>query len=148
MKQTFYSSSEKETKAIARDIAYKILGSKPSKAVVIALSGDLGAGKTVFTKGFLAALGIKTRVTSPTFVVSKRYSIKKGGFQSVYHMDCYRVRDPKELEVLGFNTVISNPQNILLIEWPENAGHLSPSVRVDIDHLPEENRRKIVVSSK
>lgn len=148
MKKVIYSSSEKETKELARDIAFKIVGSEPKRAVIINLSGDLGAGKTVFTKGFLASLGVKSRVTSPTFVISKRYGVKKGGFKNVFHFDCYRVRDPHELEVLGFKDMISDPRNIILIEWPENAGRLSPDFKILIDHLPQEKGRRITITGK
>lgn len=156
MKKTTISSSEKETKKIASDSALQIINSRPKKAVIVALSGDLGAGKTVFTKGFLASLGVKTRVTSPTFVVFKRYAVpprrafgetgKKRNFDSVYHFDCYRIKDPQELKTLGFKDICANPRNIVLIEWPENAGRLSPTLRVSIDHLPEENARWITIS--
>jgi len=148
MKKVIYSSSEKETKTLASDVAVRIMASDPKKAVIITLSGDLGAGKTVFTKGFLASLGVKTRVTSPTFVISKRYSIKKESFKNIFHFDCYRVRDPRELEVLGFKDIISDPRNIVLIEWPENAGRLSPDFKISIDHLPKENERRITVVEK
>jgi len=147
MKKIFLSSSEKETKKIAADIASKteITG---DRATVITLSGDLGAGKTAFTKGFLAAMGVKYRVTSPTFVVSKRYSVKKRGFKNVYHFDCYRIRDPKELLVIGFKEILADRSNIILIEWPENAGRLSPSIRISISHMPTENERRLTVQSK
>jgi tRNA threonylcarbamoyladenosine biosynthesis protein TsaE len=146
MKKTIYSSSEKETKALGAEIALKIQKLSPKKAVLITLSGDLGSGKTVFTKGFLASLGVKTRVTSPTFVVSKRYSIKKRNFKNVYHLDCYRIRDPKELLVIGLKEILADPQNIILIEWPDNAFRLSPAFRISINHLSGENDRKITIS--
>ena len=145
-KTVLSSSSEKETKKIASDLAQKIITNRPEKAVLITLSGDLGSGKTVFTKGFLASLGVKTRVTSPTFVVSKRYSIKKRNFKNVYHLDCYRIRDPKELLVIDLKEILADPQNIILIEWPENAFRLSPAFRISINHLSRENDRKITIS--
>ena len=116
------------------------------KAVVISLSGDLGAGKTAFTKGFLTGFGVRSRVTSPTFVVMKRYPVKKSGFKDVYHLDLYRIIDPKELDILGFKEILDDPRNIVLIEWPENGGRFRSTIKVSITHLPEENRRKIDIT--
>jgi len=145
MKKVFLSSSEKETKKIAGDIAVEMEGHTGGKAVIISLSGDLGAGKTAFTKGFLSAMGVKSRVTSPTFVVYKRYPVKKGHFKDIYHFDCYRIRDPKELSIIGFKDISADPRNIILIEWPENAGRISPDIRISIDHLPKEDERRITI---
>jgi len=148
MKRVFLSSSEKETKKIAGDIAGEMEGYTGKKAVIISLSGDLGAGKTAFTKGFLSAMSVRSRVTSPTFVVYKRYSVKKGRFKDIYHFDCYRIRDPKELSIIGFKSISADPRNIILIEWPENAGRISPDIRISIDHLPKEDERRITVIKK
>ncbi|MDD4930795.1 MAG: tRNA (adenosine(37)-N6)-threonylcarbamoyltransferase complex ATPase subunit type 1 TsaE [Candidatus Colwellbacteria bacterium] len=143
MKKTILSLSEKDTKKAGSDIALEILEIDHKKAVIISLSGDLGAGKTAFTKGFLTGFGVKSRVTSPTFVVMKRYPVKKGGFKNVYHLDLYRIADSKELDILGFKRILDDPQNIVLIEWPEKGGRLKPNIKVLITHLLEENRRKI-----
>ena len=101
---------------MAKDILAE--GNKNS-AVVLALSGDLGAGKTTFLQGFARGLGIKEVVNSPTFIVMKRFKIYDLRFKNFYHIDCYRLESEKDLEGLGFKEIISNPKNIVAIEWPE-----------------------------
>ncbi len=109
--------------------AKKILKAKSSKlkAAVIALSGDLGAGKTTFTQGFVKALGVKHHVTSPTFLIVRRYEIpepkssklKAQSYLNVFHFDLYRIHSIGELAPLHFKKIMNNPQNIVLLEWPE-----------------------------
>ena len=75
---------------------------KPGKkALVIALRGDLGAGKTTFTQGFFRGLGIKRNPISPTFVIMRRYALHAEGFRNVYHFDAYRLKKEEDMEVLG-----------------------------------------------
>ena len=113
------SDSSKKTKEAARSLVEKILKKPPEdSALIIALTGDLGSGKTTFIQGFFKGVGIKKRITSPTFVIFKRFKIHDSRFKSIYHIDCYRLT-PKELAVLDFQEIINNPQNIVLIEWAE-----------------------------
>lgn len=147
MTKSFLSQSEEETKKIASGVALKLSPLK-DKAVVIYLSGNLGAGKTVFTKGLLSSLGIKSRITSPTFTIFKRYPVTKRGFKNVYHFDCYRIKNSRELDTIGFRDILNNPQNIVLIEWPENIKKkIGASVRITIRHLPQNDARKISLAS-
>lgn len=88
-------------------------------AVVVALSGDLGSGKTTFTQGFAKSLGIKERITSPTFVILKRFKINDLRFKNLIHVDAYRFENPKEMLDLGWKEMLSRPKNIILIEWAE-----------------------------
>ena len=81
----YHSGSEKETQKIAGSLASKVINSK--KPVIIALEGELGAGKTTFVRGFLRSLGVKDKVKSPTFVLMRHY---KKGDKEIYHLDCYR----------------------------------------------------------
>ena len=105
-------------------LAEKILADlvkKPDRkqALILALKGNLGSGKTTLTQGLAKALGIKKRITSPTFVILKR-------FKNFYHIDCYRLRKPEEILELGFREIIANPKNIVVIEWPEKIKKLLP----------------------
>lgn len=143
--RSFTSKSEAETKSIAQSIAQSVL-ERPlgKKALVIPLIGDLGAGKTTFVKGFLSGFGIKTKVLSPTFVIMKRYLIKNRGLsEHIYHFDCYRIKNPHELEAIGIKEIIANPKNIILIEWPENAGPYSIGKSISFSYGDSENIRKI-----
>jgi tRNA threonylcarbamoyladenosine biosynthesis protein TsaE len=100
-----------ETQRLAMALAQKILKSKPKKAgFVLALEGELGAGKTTFLQGFAKGLGIKEKILSPTFVIMRRYGIRntKYGILNFYHIDCYRIQKPKEILDLGVKEIISN----------------------------------------
>ncbi len=115
------TKNERETKKVARLLVQEII-KKPLKtkgAVVIGLQGELGAGKTRFVQGFAKGLGIKRRLTSPTFVLIKKY-------KNLYHIDCYRLSKPKDLLDLDFKEIISNPDNIILIEWAEKIRKILP----------------------
>jgi tRNA threonylcarbamoyladenosine biosynthesis protein TsaE len=119
-------------------------------AKVIALQGDLGAGKTTFTQGFFKALGARGRVTSPTFVLMKRFSLpsrsKRSGFARAYHIDAYRFRAPKESDALGLKELFQDPQAIILVEWPERLKGVVPrgATRVRFRHGEKENERVII----
>ena len=89
-------------------------------AQVIFLRGDLGVGKTAFTKELAKALGIEETVTSPTFVVLKEYPVENHAFiTNLIHIDAYRLADASELEYLHWNQYVQNPHNCIAIEWPE-----------------------------
>ena len=92
---------------------------KKKNALILALSGNLGSGKTTFIQGFLRAAGIRRKITSPTFVLIKNYKIQTENYKRVYHIDCYRIKKSKELLDLGLKEILNNPENIVLIEWPE-----------------------------
>lgn len=146
--KSFASKSAVETKSFAASLASDLLN-RPlgKKALVIPLVGDLGAGKTTFVKGFISGFGIRSKVLSPTFVIIKRYPIKKSGsFKNIYHLDCYRIKDYRDLEILGIKEIIADPQNIVLIEWPENAGPYGLGKSITLLHKHEENSRNIRVS--
>ena len=111
--KTFISKSEKETEKIAEFIYQKY----KNKAVIFALSGDLGCGKTVFSRKIGKLMGVKERITSPTFVIYNEYKIKKGKF---LHFDLYKINESYELDEINFFNLFKN--NISCIEWPENMG--------------------------
>jgi tRNA threonylcarbamoyladenosine biosynthesis protein TsaE len=127
--KTVHTSSPRETKKIGETIARKILVStkkSSKKASIIALLGDLGAGKTTFAQGFLRSLGVKRKITSPTFILFRKYPIRKKNFRSVYHIDAYRLTSGDDLLLLGIREVVRDPQNIILIEWPERVSSIVP----------------------
>ncbi len=107
----FKTSSDKETKKIASDLAKK-LSSK-----IIALEGELGAGKTTFTQGFAQGLGIKDKIISPTFVLIRQHQIPSSN-KILFHIDLYRLEEPLSISNLGIDEIL-NSGNYVLIEWAE-----------------------------
>ena len=110
-----------------------------ASAVVIGLSGDLGSGKTTFTQQFGALLGIEETIASPTFVLEKIYKITPdfvGVFEHLIHIDAYRIESEQEMKQLGWEEIISNPKNILMVEWPERIAGLMPAghIQVKFEH--------------
>ena len=123
------SASSKETKQIAARLAKTIsLSSSRSGALVLALEGNLGAGKTTFVQGFARALGAKENVLSPTFVLIKVYPLntKRYALRHLIHIDCYRLDSPKDLLHLGFKDLLKDKDAIILIEWADRIRKIIP----------------------
>lgn len=121
------SKSITDTQNIAKDLAQDIIAKK--KPNVVLLEGELGGGKTTFSQGFLASLGVDKSVTSPTFVIMQSYSIPESDYK-VYHLDLYRLNQEWEVLDLGIMDMIQNPKNILLIEWASK----TPKLWENISH--------------
>ena len=126
-------------------LAGKSAGEKAKPGEIYALTGDLGAGKTVFAKGFAAGLGITEPVNSPTFTILQIY---EGGRLPLYHFDVYRIEDEAEMEEVGLDEYLYG-NGVCLIEWPERIAEILPeSTRiVSIDRDPEKglDYRKITL---
>lgn len=124
------TKNQNQTKKIGEDLAKEILKEAPrKKAFVLVLEGDLGGGKTTFLQGFARGLEIKDRILSPTFVLMKRFAIKKKnkpGFTDFYHFDCYRVKNHKDILALGFEEIVSDPHNVIAVEWAERIKKIIP----------------------
>ncbi len=117
------SGSPGETREIGRELAAKLQAGD-----VITLSGDLGAGKTVFTKGLAEGLGVQELVTSPTFTILQEYY---DGRLPLYHFDAYRIEDPEEMTEIGFQDFLESG-GVCVIEWAERIEELLPARRIDI----------------
>lgn len=145
------SFSAQQTKKIAADLAKKILAGTPYKkyALIVALVGDLGAGKTTFVQGFAKALGIKHRMVSPTFLIFRKYELRNKKYDFFYHVDVYRIHSPKELNVLGFKSLIQNTKYIILVEWAEKIKKLLPkdTIWVRFKHGRRESERILIISN-
>jgi tRNA threonylcarbamoyladenosine biosynthesis protein TsaE len=126
--KSYLTKSPSKTKKLAEALAKRILKQKRKlkKAIVIGLTGELGSGKTTFLKGFAKGLGIKEKILSPSFIIMKKFSIFNFQFSNFFHIDCYRVEKPKEILDLGFKEIISNPRNIVAIEWAERIAKSLP----------------------
>jgi tRNA threonylcarbamoyladenosine biosynthesis protein TsaE len=112
--------------------------------VVLALSGELGAGKTTFTKALAIELGITEPVTSPTFVIQKSYNVSdRSDIKKLVHIDAYRLESGADAEVLGLAETISTNGNLVVIEWAENIKSALPSgvINIKFEYISNTTRR-------
>lgn len=137
----FISNSTEETEAFAAALADKISG-----AAVIAMTGDLGAGKTAFVRGLAKGLGFTGEVSSPTFAIVHEYV---GGRLPLYHFDMYRVEDWNSLYSTGFFDYMEI-KSVLAVEWSENIENALPDdlITVDIKRGDGDNCRIITLSTR
>ena len=139
MEKRVYTSSEEETEACGQELAE---GLGPGS--VVALYGDLGAGKTAFVRGLARGLGVRESVSSPTFTIVNEYP----GAIPLFHFDMYRLRDEGELFDIGWEDYLDR-NGVCALEWSERVeGALGPdTVRVTLRRL-DDARREIVISRK
>jgi tRNA threonylcarbamoyladenosine biosynthesis protein TsaE len=142
MLKKIISKNTEDTEKIAKDFI-KNIKSYNKSATLIALSGELGAGKTTFTQALGKHLGIKNKINSPTFVIMKKYALKSNEHDFLFHLDAYRLKNEKELEKLGWAEIIANPKNLIFIEWPENVKKAIPKkhISIKISHIKEGERK-------
>lgn len=146
------TKSEGETVKVAKELANKLIKKKSKTAVIIALKGELGAGKTTFIRGFSKVLGVREKILSPTFVLIHKHKLSykpnwsDGSHRALYHIDAYRLNSAKELEKLGVKEIFSGPENIVLIEWADRVEKIIPknAIWVHMDHISK-NKRKILI---
>ncbi|MBQ7208014.1 MAG: tRNA (adenosine(37)-N6)-threonylcarbamoyltransferase complex ATPase subunit type 1 TsaE [Lentisphaeria bacterium] len=132
----FVSRSESETE----EAGFRLARSLSSGSTVL-LRGDLGAGKTVFSRGFARGLGITEPVSSPTYTIVQEYERPGGG--RLYHLDLYRISGVEAALAFGADEFFADPAAIALVEWPERIEGLLPpgAVNVRLEHLSESERR-------
>lgn len=142
LKETYETHSVAETIRLGEKLARQING-----PAVIALTGQIGSGKTHFIKGLSHGFGVKNsgEVKSPTFVLMHIYQ----GRLPVYHFDLYRLEKEKELDLIGFDEFVSNPEAVSFIEWADRAPKRIPSGSIHV-HLEiiDSTRRKISIHKK
>lgn len=135
-----------ETQKVAREFVGSLNMFKDG-ATIVGFYGDLGAGKTSFTQGVAQALGIGDVVVSPTFVIEKVYELYNQNFTHLIHIDAYRLETSKELVSLGWNTIISNQSNLILIEWPERvADIMPPHIKIKLSAQENTEEREIEIT--
>lgn len=139
------TTSARQTHRFGQQLARRIRGGE-----VIALSGELGAGKTVLVKGIAAGLGIQRTITSPTFLLLRVYRVR--GHKKIrhfVHVDAYRVKHPAELLDAGLGDYLGQPDTVAVIEWADRVRTVLPKRRVDIQLQlgVTKNRRQIVRTS-
>lgn len=141
-KQIWDSFSEKETFRIAKELA-----EQATPGEVYCLSGDLGVGKTVFTKGFASGLGITEPVSSPTFTIVQIY---EEGRLPLYHFDVYRIEDIEEMEEIGYEDCFYG-EGVCLVEWAELIKEILPEqckkIRIEKDSDKGFDYRRITIEA-
>ncbi len=132
----FISGSPGDTEKFA-----SVLAEKLPRGTVILLYGDLGAGKTVFARGFARGLGITEPVSSPTYTIVQEYPLPDGGM--LYHLDLYRIDGEASALAFGADEFLNDGMSYALVEWPERINGILPAsaVEITIEHLAEDRRR-------
>jgi tRNA threonylcarbamoyladenosine biosynthesis protein TsaE len=128
---------------VAREVL-AALSLRDNAATVLALSGDLGAGKTAFVKALARELGITETITSPTFGLMRTYTIPEGEgpFAHLVHVDTYRLNDGDDMSSVGWQDIVSDPSNLVCVEWPERTVGVLPTnvVWIMFTHVDEKTR--------
>ena len=141
------TNSAKETQKVARLFARELLKSDVDRknALVIALEGNLGGGKTTFAQGFARGLGIREKVLSPTFVIMRGYNRRMFHFRRFVHMDAYRISGVKELRLLGWQDILQDKNAIVLVEWADRIRRALPKeyIRIQFEFVDEKTRKII-----
>ena len=136
-----FTQSFQETQKLGRELVKNLIPGQ-----VICLSGNLGSGKTTFVQGLLRGLKVKGPYTSPTFVIMKQYKSKAESqkLKAIYHIDAYRVKE-KDILSLGWEEIIMQPGNLVIVEWAERIKKIIPANAQWINfYWEEKEKRKIV----
>jgi tRNA threonylcarbamoyladenosine biosynthesis protein TsaE len=118
---------------------------RKQEARVIGLTGTLGSGKTTLIQGFFREMGVARKATSPTFIIVRRTPIKRKKFKNIFHVDAYRLRRPRDIRLLHSGNILSDPRNVVLIEWAEKVRAILPKRTqwLYLKHGRKENERSI-----
>lgn len=138
MEEIYISESEQQTFMLGESIALRL-----EQGAILLLNGDMGAGKSVFARGIIKALGYDGAVTSPTFTLMNEYPT----VPPIYHFDLYRLEAPEQLYDIGFEEYLYS-DGISIIEWPSKMEYLKPKtfITVNIKYI-DGNRRKVTVEA-
>lgn len=136
------TKSSGETQKLASNFARKLKGGE-----ILALSGDLGSSKTTFVQGLAQGLGVKERITSPTFVILNLHQARKD--LQLAHFDLYRLNNEHDLEGIGATDYLGKKNIISVIEWAEKGKRIlsKKTIWINFEHI-DENRRKITINAR
>ena len=147
MTKLIVTSNENETMAAGRELAKEILGIQSDRSIIIFLEGELGAGKTTFTKGILKGFDYQELVKSPTYNLVEIHETKN---HKVFHFDLYRISEPIELEEIGIDEYLKELGSVSIFEWPKNGEAVLPSpdfhVQISYKDTDQNNKRGLSIS--
>jgi len=139
MKHDYITHSDTETQKLGEEFAGSV---KPGD--IICLFGNLGAGKTTFSKGFATGLGITSRIISPTFTLVREHEVQNPRIKKLYHIDLYRLENLSEIESIGLSEIFEDKQAVVLIEWAEKLGDNLPKNRYEIRFKQSDNDSRAI----
>jgi len=134
------SRSEKQTFNFAKNFSKRLKGGE-----VIGLIGNLGAGKTIFTKGLAAGLGIIKNITSPTFVLMRVYPVKSRRIKQLVHIDAYRVKSARDLTAIGADDYFNQPSTVTTIEWADKIKKILPKTAKFVKIIYQQNNLRQII---
>ena len=147
MTKLIVTSNENETMAAGRELAKEILGIQSDRSIIIFLEGELGAGKTTFTKGILKGFDYQELVKSPTYNLVEIHETKN---HKVFHFDLYRISEPIELEEIGIDEYLKELRSVSIFEWPKNGEAVLPSpdfhVQISYKDTDQNSKRELSIS--
>lgn len=147
MTKLIVTSNENETMAAGRELAKEILGIQSDRSIIIFLEGELGAGKTTFTKGILKGFDYQELVKSPTYNLVEIHETKN---YKVFHFDLYRISEPIELEEIGIDEYLKELGSVSIFEWPKNGEAVLPSpdfhVQISYKDTDQHSKRELSIS--
>lgn len=132
---TFVTNSTQEAEALGKKISAYLVERElysRSGAIIVGLSGELGAGKTTCVRGMAEGLGVEERILSPTYIIVRRIEIQKY-FTVLYHIDAYNVDETQNVTELGMHEMIHSTGAIIAVEWPEKIQSELPGLHIMID---------------
>ena len=147
MNKEIQTSDENQTLEAGSAFSKNLLKKSLSRSIVIFLEGNLGAGKTTFTKGLMRGLGYNELVKSPTYNLVEIHETEN---LKVFHFDLYRINEPHELTEIGIEEYLEEENSICIFEWPENAQSLlpQPDYTIEIEHSDNEQLDKRYIRIK
>lgn len=132
---------EEDVETLAHKVVHILSGVESGRAKVILLDGDLGAGKTTFTKELASVIGIdKSSVNSPTFTLKKEYLAAHPVFRKLIHIDAYRFSNPNEAKVLRLEDDLENPNSVIAIEWPSKMKYIKADIHLLFTVINDDTR--------
>lgn len=146
--KTYKTKNAKETRLLAKELASSFAAQRNKKKRIIALTGELGSGKTTFVKSFTRAVGVNKKITSPTFLIIRRFPIKNKQFKNIFHIDAYRIKGNDEAISESIKNALLDKSGLVLVEWAENIKRALPkdTIWVKFKYGKERNERKITIN--